>query len=254
MSRGVAPFGLAAVLYSVLTVALTWPLILAPATTVPNDLGDPLLNTSLIAWNARTLPLTARWWNVPQFYPQPGVTAFSEHLLGLSPLTTPIVKLTGNPLLAYNAAFLLSFVLCGLSAHLLAYVLTRRHDIGVLAGLAFAFAPYRMSQIAHLQVLSAYWMPLALDGAALVLRRSPSAVVDSFRRVVADAGSGLRLLPVLSVDLDRALAHLVRRRPRAVVAYRARDRDVGRRGAGHGADRVRLPEVPACVWLAPLAG
>ena len=106
MSRGVAPFGLAAVLYSVLTVALTWPLILAPATTVPNDLGDPLLNTSLIAWNARTLPLTARWWNVPQFYPQPGVTAFSEHLLGLSPLTTPIVKLTGNPLLGVQRGVL----------------------------------------------------------------------------------------------------------------------------------------------------
>jgi hypothetical protein len=162
MSRRLAPFGLAAVLYTALTVALTWPLVRAPATTVPNDLGDPLLNTALIAWNARTMPLTARWWNAPQFYPQPGVTAFSEHLLGLSPLTTPIVLVTGNPLLAYNAAFFLSFVLCGLSAHLLAYVLTRRHDIGVLAGLAFAFAPYRMTQIAHLQVLSAYWMPLAL--------------------------------------------------------------------------------------------
>jgi hypothetical protein len=164
MPRGVAPFALAAVLYTALTVALTWPLILAPATTVPNDLGDPLLNTSLIAWNARTMPLTSRWWNVPQFYPQPGMTALSEHLLGLAPLTTPIVVLSGNPLLAYNAAFLLSFVWCGLAAHLLAFVLTRRHDVGVLAGLGFAFAPYRMSQIAHLQVLSAYWLPLALVG------------------------------------------------------------------------------------------
>lgn len=164
MRRRVVPFGLAAALYCALTVALTWPLALSPASTVPNDLGDPLLNTYLIAWNARTTPLTERWWNLPQFYPAPGTTAYSEHLLGLAPITTPIVALTGNPLLGYNAAFFLSFVLCGLSAHVLAYVLTRRHDVSVLAGLAFAFAPYRMSQIAHVQVLSAYWMPLALLG------------------------------------------------------------------------------------------
>jgi hypothetical protein len=162
MQRRAVGFGLAALLYCALTVALTWPLVLAPATTVPNDLGDPLLNTYLIAWNARTLPLTARWWNLPQFYPATGVTAYSEHLLGFAPLTTPIVKLTGNALLAYNTAFFLTFVLCGLSAHALAYILTRRHDLGLLAGLAFAFAPYRMSQIAHVQVLAAYWMPLSL--------------------------------------------------------------------------------------------
>ena len=170
MRSGLVSFALAGVLYAGLTVALTWPLALAPASYVANDLGDPLLNTYLIAWNARTVPLTARWWNLPQFYPIDGVTAYSEHLLGLAPLTTPIVKVTGNPLLAYNAAFFLSFVLCGLSAHLLAYIVTRRHDVSVLAGLAFAFAPYRMSQIAHVQVLSAYWMPLALTGLHLYFR------------------------------------------------------------------------------------
>ena len=168
--RPFAAFGLAAALYFALTVALTWPLALSPGRTVPNDLGDPLLNTFLIAWNARTIPLTDRWWNVPQFYPLPGVTAYSEHLLGLAPITTPIVEITGNPLLAYNAALVLSFVLCGLAAHLLAYALTRRHDIGLLAGVAFAFAPYRMSQIAHVQVLSAYWMPVALASLHLYLR------------------------------------------------------------------------------------
>ena len=162
--RRVVVFALAGVLYALLTTALTWPLVLSPTRSVPNDLGDPLLNTYLLAWNARTLPLSERWWSVPQFYPQRGVTAYSEHLLGLAPIATPIIWLTGNPLLAYNAAFFLSFVLCGLSAHVLAYVLTRRHDVGVLAGLAFAFAPYRMSQLAHVQVLSAYWMPLALAG------------------------------------------------------------------------------------------
>ena len=164
MQRRSVPWALSVALYTVLTVALTWPLVLSPGHSVPNDLGDPLLNTYLVAWNARTMPLTERWWSLPFFYPQPGVTAFSEHLLGLSIVTTPIIKLTGNPLLAYNVAFLLSFVLCAVSAHLLAFVLTRRHDVSILAGLAFAFSPYRMDQFAHVQVLSAYWIPLTLAG------------------------------------------------------------------------------------------
>ena len=169
MQRRALPWALAAALYFVLTIALTWPLVLSPASIVPNDLGDPLLNTFLIDWNARVLPLTQRWWDLPQFHPIRGTMAFSEHLLGLAPVTTPITWVTGSPVAGYNAAFLLAFVLCGLSAHLLAYVITGRHDVSVLAGIAYAFAPYRMSQLAHVQVLSAYWMPVALAALHLSL-------------------------------------------------------------------------------------
>lgn len=152
----------AAGVYVLLTTALTWPLVLHPGSLVPNDLGDPLLNTWILAWDARVVPLTARWWNGPQFYPVDGAMAFSEHLLGLTVITTPVILAGGSPLLAYNVAFFLSFVLSGLSAYFLAFTISRRHDCAFLAGLAFAFAPYRMAQFAHLQVLSSYWMPVAL--------------------------------------------------------------------------------------------
>jgi hypothetical protein len=155
---------LATAVYFVLTVLLTWPLILHPGGRVPNDLGDPLLNTWLMAWNARVVPLTGKWWNAPQFFPADGAMAFSEHLLGLSWITSPVIWLSGNPLLGYNAAFFLSFPLCALSAYFLTYSIARRHDCAFVAGLAFGFAPYRMAQFAHVQVLSAYWMPLALAG------------------------------------------------------------------------------------------
>ena len=93
-------FGLFPALYFLVTIAVTWPLALQPGSRVPNDLGDSLLNVFLMAWNAHEVPLTGRWWNLPQYYPAPGVTAFSEHLLGLSFITTPVILLTGNPLLA----------------------------------------------------------------------------------------------------------------------------------------------------------
>jgi F5/8 type C domain-containing protein len=163
MRRFFSPPVLAAAgVYVLLTAALTWPLVLHPARLVPNDLGDPLLNTWILAWDARVVPLTARWWNGPQFYPVDGTMAFSEHLLGLTIITTPVMLAGGSPLLAYNIAFFLSFVLSGLSAYFLAFTISRRHDCAFLAGLAFAFAPYRMAQFAHVQVLSSYWMPIAL--------------------------------------------------------------------------------------------
>jgi hypothetical protein len=162
--RRFSPFVLAAALYLILSCAATWPLVLHLGTHVANDLGDPLLNMWILAWNARQIPLTDQWWNQPQFYPIQGVTAFSEHLLGLWPITGPVLKATNNPILAYNLALFLSFPLAALAGHALGWTLTRRHDAALLAGLAFAFAPYRTAQIAHVQVLSSYWMPLTLVG------------------------------------------------------------------------------------------
>lgn len=162
MRRTVVPWVVAAAVYVLLTAAITWPLALHPRTLVPSDIGDPLLNAWIMWWNTQALPLTDQWWNAPQFRPVPGTLAFSEHLLGLAPITTPIIFATGDALLAYNVAFFLAFPLCALAAHALVFSIARRHDLAVIAGIAFAFAPYRLPQIAHVQVLSAYWMPIAL--------------------------------------------------------------------------------------------
>lgn len=162
--RRVPPYVLAGIAYVLLATAYTWPLLTRASTHVANDLGDSLLNMFIFAWNARTLPLTEAWWNMPQFHPAVGVTAFSEHLLGLAPITTPLFLATGNPVLTYNITFWLSFVLSGVAAHALGWSLTRRHDAAFVCGLAFAFAPYRAAQLAHVQVLSSYWMPVALVG------------------------------------------------------------------------------------------
>jgi hypothetical protein len=149
-------------LYAAVTLLVTWPLPLRLGDAVPSDLGDPLLNTWILWWNSRTVPLTQAWWDAPAFYPAPDVLAFSEHLLGLSPLTTPMIWGSGNPLLAYDVAFLLTFVLSAMGAYVLALTVTKRHDVAFVAGLAYGFAPYRMAQVAHIQVLASFWMPLAL--------------------------------------------------------------------------------------------
>lgn len=98
------------------------------------------------------------------FHPSTDVLAFSETLLGLSPFTTPVIWLTGNPQLAYNLAFLLSFPFSAFGTYALVYALTRRHDAAILGGLIFGFNTYRFSQMPHIQCLVTGWMPLALLG------------------------------------------------------------------------------------------
>ena len=155
---------LAAVVYLTLAMVLTFPLVLRLGSSVPHDVGDPLLNTWLIWWNGQHLPLTAEWWNGPFFHPTPGTLALSEHLLGLLPITAPVQWGGGSPLAAYNLALLLSFPLSALAMHVLCLYLTGRHDLAVIGGLAYGFAPYRLGVFAHLQTLSSYYMPITLLG------------------------------------------------------------------------------------------
>ena len=148
--------------YSFLAAAVTYPLIRVAGSAVSYPSADPLLNTWILWWNTRQLPLTEGWWNAPMFYPSTGSMGLSELLLGVLPITAPVQWLSDNPLLAYNVAVLLSFPLCGIAAYALALELTGRHDAAWLAGLVFAFSPYRVNEFGHLQMLSYYWAPVAL--------------------------------------------------------------------------------------------
>ena len=150
--------------YSLVAIVMTWPLVTRITAVFPNDPGDPVLNTWILWWNAHHVPLTTQWWNGPFFWPAEGTLALSEHLLGLSLIATPLQWLGADPVTAYNIIFLISFPLSALAAHALTYTLTGRHDAGVVAGLVFGFNPYRVAQMAHIQVLASWWLPLAMIG------------------------------------------------------------------------------------------
>ncbi len=156
--------------YAGITIALTFPLITRLGTALPSDAGDPALNTWILWWNAHAVPYSDRWWNAPAFYPSAGVLAFSEHLLGLSLISTPLQWLGAGPQLAYNTVLLLTFPLCALGAYLLAFELTERADAAFVAGLLFGFAPYRIAHLPQIQCLAAFPMPFALLGLHRYLR------------------------------------------------------------------------------------
>jgi hypothetical protein len=160
--RKAHPVALAAFAYVLLTLAYSWPLPRHILHGVAHDPGDPILNAWILWWSTRAVPLTTGWWNALIFSPAPGTLAFSEHLLGEAPIAWPIIALTGNALFGYNVALLASYVLCGLGAYFLAFTLTKRHDAAFVAGVAYAFAPYRLAQLPHIQVLWAWGAPVCL--------------------------------------------------------------------------------------------
>ena len=151
-------------MYAVAAIAIFHNLVPVMATNIYSDTGDALLNASILAWNAGHVPLTESWWNYPSFAPLSGVTAWTEHLLVAYPLTTPIVWFTGSAVLAYNVLLIVCFVANGLAIFALAKEVTASDRGALVAGLAFAFAPYQASQVAHVQMLMGFGMPLALLG------------------------------------------------------------------------------------------
>jgi hypothetical protein len=150
--------------YCGVTVALTYPLIARMAAVLPHDAGDPALNTWILWWNTQTMPFSAAWWNAPAFFPATGVLSFSENLLGLALISTPLHWLGVGPQTAYNIVFLLTFPLSALGGYLLGYELTKRHDAAFIAGLLFGFAPYRIAHLPQIQSLASFPMPFALLG------------------------------------------------------------------------------------------
>jgi hypothetical protein len=129
---------------------------------IPADLGDPLLNTWILWWNAQQVPFTEAYWNAPAFAPMTRALALSETLLGLTWLTTPLQWLGASPVTAYNVMYVAEPVLNGLSAYWLCLVLTSRRDAALIGALAFAFAPYHATQISHIQTDATFFMPIAL--------------------------------------------------------------------------------------------
>jgi hypothetical protein len=146
-----------------LAIAVTYPVVRSATHALPGGLGDPLLGSVLLAWDAdRMRHAFQGLWDAPYLYPHHLTLAYTEHLLGIALFTAKIEWFSGNPILAYNVAYIGSYALAGFGMFLLARDLWGRTDAALLAGLAFAVTPYRVAQTTHLQVLINGWMPVGL--------------------------------------------------------------------------------------------
>jgi hypothetical protein len=151
--------GAALVYFILITIWLTWPLTPRLSTGM-SSAADPLLNLWALGWSYHILPShPLSLFDANIFAPRPDTLAYSEHLFGTVLLVAPVYLATGNLVLAYNAAFFLSFVLSGLGMYLLTRELSGNRWAALAAGTIYLAAPYRFGHLLQLQLLSLQWLP-----------------------------------------------------------------------------------------------
>src|SRR4029077_2773336 len=102
------------------------------------DRPDGRLNAWILAWDVHALTHDPQGlFDAPAFHPLPDSLAFSENLILLAVLGAPFQWL-GGPVLAYNAALLLSLLVSGLGVGALVRRVTGDSLAAFAAGALFA--------------------------------------------------------------------------------------------------------------------
>jgi hypothetical protein len=144
-----------------LTALMTWPQV-AALHSVP-DLGDPLFSVWRLSWVAHQLPRAPlHLFDGNMFFPELRTLAYSDAMLATSLIAAPFLWLGVHQVVVYNGIFLLSFAASGVAMYALARELTGDRAAAVVAGVAFAFYPFRFEHYSHLELQVTFWTPLAL--------------------------------------------------------------------------------------------
>ncbi|HEX7086645.1 MAG TPA: hypothetical protein VF198_09795 [Vicinamibacterales bacterium] len=152
--------------YSVAAVVATWPLATAPATQVVAA-SSGAAAPSLTAFGRTLHALTGS-----------GDAAAPEFLLSAL-LVLPLHLGGANLVLCHNLVLLASLALSGLAMHACARTLGAETPGAYVAGVAWAFWPYRMGSLARLETHALYLLPLAIVALCRVVagRRQRDAVL-----------------------------------------------------------------------------
>lgn len=144
-----------------LTTAMTWPMALHLGARSLEHF-DIFFNLWRLRWIHHALTTSpTQLFNGNQFFPERGVLSYSDAVLIEGLFATPLLALGLRPLLVHNLVLLGGMCASGIGMCALARHLTKNEAASVLAGVVFAFAPYRFGHIMHLELQWAVWSPWA---------------------------------------------------------------------------------------------
>ncbi|MQM26767.1 hypothetical protein [Glycomyces albidus] len=169
---------LAALFSALLAVGMTWPLARNLNRVIPHDLGDPLLQAYTLGWLSdalRTDPASV--WGTNSFWPAPDSLLFTDTLFGYAPAAMFAVD-GPSTLVVYNVLFIATFALAFLGGYALLRQLGARVAGSAVGAAAFAYAPWKLAHLGHLNVLSSGAIALAL---AMLARGHGWSMRDGFK-------------------------------------------------------------------------
>ena len=157
---------LAALFFLTVVAVATWPSVPRAANSLP-DAGDPAENVWTLHWIASAATTNPeQLYAAPIFHGFPNPLAYDDTSLGPGLLLAPL-WLSSNYLLFYNLLMWATLALVAFTTYLLVRDLTGSALAAVVGGLVCAINSYDLAHLSHLNVLSAYLLPVAL----LALRR-----------------------------------------------------------------------------------
>jgi len=161
-------------LFALLTALMTWPLVAHFGEAVLGPPGDNLEYVWKMWWFKRALleRRSSPFFVAEVFYPFGYPLALSETTLAHTVLGLPLTALWGE-VVAYNAMAYLSFIWSGYAAYLLLRTLGCGPAGALIAGLVFAFCPYRLAHLGagHLPMMGTGWIALAFWALERLIRR-----------------------------------------------------------------------------------
>ncbi|MGZ4415484.1 MAG: hypothetical protein ACXVRZ_14080, partial [Gaiellaceae bacterium] len=177
MSRG---YALPILVSAVLAIAMTWPLSLHLGSEAQRveAWGDPLYLTWQVAWMGHALlhnPLHLFETNF--YFPLKNNLVFTDVLFGYAPAGLLGTTSPHAALVVHNLIVIFTFALAFVGAFLLARELGAGAWGSVAAGAAFAYAPWKLSQVGHLQIISSGGIPLSLYFLVRGYRRDSSRLI-----------------------------------------------------------------------------
>jgi hypothetical protein len=211
--------------FALLTAAMTWPQALElSSAAAPHH--DVYFNLWRLRWFAHALITpSARLFDANIFSPETGTLALSDAMLVEGMAGAPLLWMGMKPVLAHNLLLLGAMAGSGVAMFALARYLTGSRAAGIIAGIVFAFAPYRFEHAMHMELQWAMWMPLAFlalhrtfetgkwkfglaTGACLALQMLSSIYYGIFLASLIALASILLMARDRQVPLRRALAPL----------------------------------------------
>ena len=186
-----------------LTVVLTWPMALY-MTAVPDE-GDPLLNTWALSWVAHQLLIApAHLVHANIFYPERYTLLFSESLILPAVMFAPLQWAGVHPVVVYNLVMASGMIFSGMGVALLLLELTGDGVAALIAGIAFAFLPFRMEHYSHMQLQQSQWIPMVLWALHRTIRRgrvADAVLVGVFAacQLLSCVYFGVMLIPFVTV-------------------------------------------------------
>ena len=149
-----------AFVYAVITLLMTYPLGLRLGTHLFSSTNDFWIYPWNNWWVREALLEAYTVYRTPYLFYPVGAELFSHGFSWFNTsLWLPLQALLGT-LAAHNITILVTYVVAGWTAYLLAHEITGSRSAAFVAGLIYAFYPHRYAHRGQLKLLGNQWMPL----------------------------------------------------------------------------------------------